>query len=125
MTDFNGCRPYDEWELEALRDDKELAVEYLKLALETMRRPDEMAGALLALRTLADAYGGVGRVATATGLSRESLYRSLSENGNPTLRTLFAVLDSLGLRLSVVPAIQETGAVLANDGASSVESRVA
>lgn len=125
MTEFNGCRSYDEWEVESLRGDQELAVEYLKVTLEAMKHPDEMAGALLALRSLADAYGGVGKVAAATGLSRESLYRSLSENGNPTLRTLFAVLDSLGLRLSVVPAGKESSVDLANDGPSSVESRVA
>jgi len=90
-----------------------------------MGNPDDIPAALLALRSLADAYGGVGAVATATGLSREALYRSLSEHGNPTMRTLFSVLDALGLRLSVVPAAHEDGADLANDGASSVESRVA
>ena len=35
-----------------------------------------------------------------TGLTREQLYRSLSENGNPTLSTTLAVLDALGLGLA-------------------------
>lgn len=125
MNDAKGCRTYDEWELEALQNDKALGIEYLKVTLEAMRHPDEMPAALLALRSLADAYGGVGAVAASAGLSREALYRSLSEHGNPTMRTLFSVLDALGLRLSVVPATQDSGADLANGGASSVESRVA
>ena len=41
------------------------------------------------------------QVAEATGLSRESLYRALSANGNPTLSTTLRVLKALGLRLTV------------------------
>jgi len=44
------------------------------------------------------------RVAEAAGLSRESLYRSLSAAGSPRLSTLVAVLKVAGLRLSVRPA---------------------
>lgn len=44
---------------------------------------------------------GVAAIAEETGLSRESLYRTLSEAGNPTLATLSNVLNALGLRLSV------------------------
>ena len=40
--------------------------------------------------------------AQQTGLSRESLYRSLSPSGNPTLKTLLALLKAMGLRLGVV-----------------------
>jgi len=50
---------------------------------------------------LAEAYGGLGAVAAQAGVSRESLYRSLSPKGNPTLKTLLAVLQTMGLRLSV------------------------
>jgi len=55
------------------------------------------------LRAFAEAYGGLGAVAAQAGISRESLYRSLSPKGNPTLKTLVAVLNTMGLRLSVVP----------------------
>jgi DNA-binding phage protein len=37
------------------------------------------------------------------GISREVLYRSSSPKGNPTLKTLLAVLKSMGMRLSVEP----------------------
>ncbi len=57
----------------------------------------------LALREVAKARGGMTQVARETGLSRESLYRALSPKGNPTLKTLTAVLRSVGLKLDVRP----------------------
>jgi probable addiction module antidote protein len=41
--------------------------------------------------------------ASFISISRESLYRALSPKGNPTLKTLLAVLKTVGLRLSVQP----------------------
>lgn len=58
---------------------------------------------------IASALGDVARskgmteIARKTGLGRQALYNALSENGNPTLETLIAVLDALGLELSVQP----------------------
>lgn len=99
----NGM-PHHEWEIKLLRADRELAAEYLKSALESLENPDERAGGLLALRSLAEAYGGLGAIAASAGISRESLYRSLSPKGNPTLKTLIAVLNAMNLRLTVVEA---------------------
>jgi probable addiction module antidote protein len=90
-------------ELAELRADRELAVEYLKAAMESLDDPDNRAAGLLALRTVAEAYGGLGAVAAEAGISRESLYRALSANGNPTLKTLLAVLKALGMKLSIEP----------------------
>jgi probable addiction module antidote protein len=82
-----------------------LAVECLKAAMESLDDPDDRGAAgLLALRTVAEAYGGLGTVATKGGISRESPYRALSANGNPTLKTMLAVLKAVGMRLSVEPA---------------------
>jgi probable addiction module antidote protein len=47
---------------------------------------------------------GMAQIARETGLSREHLYRSLGERGNPTLRTTMAVLRALGLKASARPA---------------------
>ncbi|MFK0573798.1 addiction module antidote protein [Endozoicomonas sp.] len=44
---------------------------------------------------------GMTRLAKDTGLSRESLYRSLSENGNPNLKTLLAVCAALGVTIRI------------------------
>lgn len=43
---------------------------------------------------------GMAQVAALTGLSREQLYRTFSERGNPTLKTILAVMNALGLELT-------------------------
>jgi len=42
---------------------------------------------------------GMAQIAAKTGLSREQLYRSFSKNGNPTLKTTFAVMKALGIEV--------------------------
>ena len=95
---------HHEAEVEKLREDRELAFEYLKAAMESLDDPDDRAAGLLALRAVGEAYGGLGAVAAEAGINRESLYRALSPKGNPTLKTLLAVLKIVGMRLSVEPA---------------------
>lgn len=104
MTKLAACSSHHEWEVKELRKDPEFALEYLKAALESLNNPEERAGSLLMLRSLAEAYGGLGAIAANAGLSRESLYRSLSPKGNPTLKTLVAVLNAMNLRLTVTEA---------------------
>ncbi len=43
---------------------------------------------------------GMTQIANETGLSREQLYRSFSENGNPTLKSTLAVMKALGIELT-------------------------
>lgn len=43
---------------------------------------------------------GMTQIASETGLSREQLYRSFSDTGNPTLKTTLAVMNALGLDLT-------------------------
>lgn len=57
----------------------------------------------IALRTVADALGGIAALADKTGLRREALYRTLSEKVSPRLETLSVILIAFGLRLSVQP----------------------
>jgi probable addiction module antidote protein len=91
------ARDYGEHLDEVLRDDEE-AVAYLNAALGE----DDPEVFLLALRDVARAReGGLPALAEAAHLNREHLYRMLSENGNPELRSLEALLDALGFRLSV------------------------
>jgi probable addiction module antidote protein len=103
MSKLKGVVSHHEREIAELSADRELAVEYLKAAMESLDNPDDRAAGLLALRTVAEAYGGLAAVAAEAGISRESLYRTLSPKGNPTLKTLLAVLKTVGLRLSVKP----------------------
>lgn len=91
------ARDYREHLDDVLKDDDE-AVAYLNAALAE----DDPEVFLLALRDLARARkGGLAAMAEAAHLNREHLYRMLSENGNPELRSLEAILDALGFRLSV------------------------
>lgn len=81
-----------------LRDDPRFAAEYLRAAIEQSDEPQVL---LLALRQIAEARGGLARVAQVAGIKRESLYRSLSPKGNPRLSTLLAVTRAMGLQLTV------------------------
>ena len=91
---------HDEAMVRRLRKDPEFAAEYLKAALEDEDEPQVL---LMALRHLARAQG-IGKVAKAAGVERESLYRALSVHGNPRLSTLVAVTKAIGLRLTVEAA---------------------
>ncbi len=91
---------HDEAMIRRLRKDPEFAAEYLKAALEESDEPRVL---LVALRRLAQAHG-IAKVAKRAGIERESLYRALSEKGNPRLSTLVAVTKVIGLRLTVEAA---------------------
>ena len=90
-------KSYQEDLLKALEDPLE-AQAYLNAALED-EDPNVF---LLALKDVAEAkLGGMKQLADETKLNQESLYRMLSEQGNPKLTSLNAILSSLGFRLTV------------------------
>jgi len=90
-------RPYQDYLIKALADPLE-AAGYLNAALED----GDKELFLLALRNVAEArLGGMSKLAAASGLNRESLYRMLSGKGNPELRSLDRLLHALGLKLAV------------------------
>jgi len=92
---------HDEVLRKKLRKSRAFAAEYLKAAMEDTEEPQVL---LIALRRIADAHGGIAKVAKAAGVQRESLYRALSPRGNPRLSTLFAVTKAMGLMLTVETA---------------------
>lgn len=95
---------HDDFMRERLAD-AEFAAGYLQAALD-----DADTGVLLlALRRVADAQGGMAKLAKTTGLSRESLYRTLSARGNPRLASLAAILEATGLRIAIVPVSPQRG----------------
>ena len=93
-------KPYQDWLLEQLKDHDE-AVAYLNAALEESLKGDEESAALflMALRNVAEAQGGIAALAKRTGMGRESLYKTLSEKGNPKWQTLVTLVIALGLNL--------------------------
>ncbi|MEJ0003461.1 MAG: addiction module antidote protein [Pararobbsia sp.] len=78
----------------ALVDNEEIAV-FMADALET----GDAGYIAKALGVVARARG-MTQIASETGLSREQLYRSFSEHGNPTLKTTLAVMKALGIDLT-------------------------
>ena len=89
---------HDECTIRELRDDPGSVIAYLTEALNDVEYPGVL---LIALRRIAEARGGIAKVAKAAGIERESLYRALSAKGNPRLSTLVAVTRAVGLRLTV------------------------
>lgn len=85
---------------EHLRTPEEMAA-YLDAWLE--EAPDDVSGIARALGDIARAKG-MSQVAKEAGLSRESLYRALSEGGNPSFATVLKVARALGVRLHAEPA---------------------
>jgi probable addiction module antidote protein len=85
--------PYDV--AEQLRTPEEMAA-YLDAYLT--EAPDDVAGIARALGDIARAKG-MSQVARDAGLSRESLYKALSEDGNPSFATILKVAHALGVRL--------------------------
>ena len=77
-------------------DNDEVMIEYLNAALQE-NDPKYFARAL---GNVARAKG-MASIAETTGLGRQSLYRSLSADGNPRIDTLFRVIDSLNFRLAI------------------------
>jgi probable addiction module antidote protein len=55
------------------------------------------------LRLVAQAQGGIAKLARETAISRKALYEALSPAGNPRLRTFQSVLEALGFRMSLRP----------------------
>lgn len=85
---------------EQLRTPEEMAA-YLDAWLE--EAPEDAAGIARALGDIARAKG-MSQVARDAGLSRESLYKALSETGNPSFSTVLKVARALGVRFHAQPA---------------------
>src|ERR1035437_761478 len=90
-------RNHDEAMAEEFKQDPAYTLELLNEILED----GEQGELLIALRQMAKAFGGVQSVAEKANLNPTQLYRTLSEEGNPELRSLSAILKAMGLRLAV------------------------
>ncbi len=90
-------RTHDEAMAELLEKDPAYALDLLNSILED----GEQGELLIVLRQMTKAFGGVKGVAKKAKLNPTQLYRTLSEQGNPELRSLAAILKAMGLRLAV------------------------
>ena len=89
---------YQDYLMQSLKDPEE-AAGYLNAALEG----GDLHVFLLALHNVVQAQGGIAKLADKTHKSRTSLYKALSEKGNPHLRSTNEILSSMGMHLAVVP----------------------
>ncbi len=92
LKDFNETFDYE------LRE-PQYAAGYLAWSAEE----DGQDGFLSALRDVVRANGGMANLALQTGLNRENLFKAVSRTGDPKLSTVLAVLQSLGLQISITP----------------------
>jgi probable addiction module antidote protein len=88
--------------IEALREPKE-AYAYLQVALDEYQEDNDADALLVALRNVAEARGGITKLAKKTHLNRQNLYKALSKAGNPRLDTFGLILKGLGFHLSIQP----------------------
>jgi probable addiction module antidote protein len=98
---ISDYKSYDDWVAETIGSSKKQMDHFLKLALEDFEKDGDIAILLLALRQIAKVKCGMAEISNKTGLTRESLYKILSKDGNPTLTTFKAILDALGYCLSI------------------------
>jgi len=99
MLEASGARSrsHDEAMEELFREDPALSAEYLSFTLKEGLQGDF----LFALRRVVKAFGGVNKLAAATGLNANTLHRTLSAKGNPRLSTLSGICKAVGMEISI------------------------
>jgi probable addiction module antidote protein len=84
------------WDAADLLDSPEAIAAYLDAAVEEAEGDPSFL--LVALDTVARA-GNFSELAREIGISRKGLYKALSEDGNPSFATIWALLSKLGVRI--------------------------
>ena len=119
---MKASKLHDESVVEMLKADPELADAYLATALEEANLPGGQFALLAALRHIAEAQG-MAQVAEKAGMPRESLYRALSAEGNPTIKTMLTVISAAGLQLGVTRHASPLARAIAQDKAGLAKPR--
>ena len=97
---MSNYRRFKGFHIEQLRDPEDAEI-YLSIALEDYEKDEDIEAFLLAVRDVAEAQGGTSKLADRVSLTREGLYKTLSENGNPQLNRMGTILRRLGFRFSI------------------------
>ena len=95
-------RNHHQFLLEELKESGSIAA-YLETALEDYEENGDIESFIFALRTIAEARGGIGILAEKLNKPRQTLYKALSKNGNPQLNTIMAIIKALGYQMTIKP----------------------
>jgi len=96
-------RKYRDVVIERFKEDPQEAHAYLQVALEEFEKDGNTERLMLALRTVTEAQGGVPELARRINMEKMTLYKALSEEGNPRLSTIYNILKGLGYKLMLAP----------------------
>ena len=91
--------------IESLKNDPEELALYIQVTIEDYEENGNIKPFLVALRNIVDVKGGISQLAEQTKLNRQSLYKTLSLDGNPRFDTLITILKAIGVKMSFKPEI--------------------
>ncbi|TCB96406.1 putative addiction module antidote protein [Kosakonia quasisacchari] len=91
---------HDDVMVQLIKEDPDFAPVYLHQAFIEIDEDGGYEAFVLALHHVIEAKGGMTAVAKRAGISRESLYKSLSPKGNPSFRRVAAVASATGYPIS-------------------------
>lgn len=96
---MKNYRTFNEVEESYFRDHPEEVDDYINLIFEEYA-VDGNTGALLSSLRVLSRVKGVSKIAEESGLSRKGVQKALSENGNPALSSINAIMHAMGYRLT-------------------------
>lgn len=99
MTKNKNQISWDSYMNTTLSDYNE-AVAYLELALEDYQKDGDTKALMLAIQRVAEARGGISKLAETTQLNRQNLYRIFSNKISPRFDTLSKILKALGITIT-------------------------
>ena len=91
-------RTFNEYMISELKDPKEAKL-FLDLAMEEYEKDQDMAALMLTFRLIAEAQGGIAKLADKSHLNRQNLYKILTGKAVPRLDTIVAMIRGLGFKL--------------------------
>jgi probable addiction module antidote protein len=98
---ISNYKNYDDWVAAVFKDNKKQANHFLEMALKDFSKDGDLPSLLLALRQVAKAQGGIAKLSEKTKYNRESIYKILSKDGNPTISTFYEIVNALGYEFSL------------------------
>jgi probable addiction module antidote protein len=89
--------------IEDLKDQEE-ALAFLETILEEYEKDGDTKLFMMALRDIAEAQGGIGKLAKRIKVSRPHLYQVLASKHSPRLDTMLDIISGLGFRIKLEAA---------------------